>query len=141
MGKETNVRVISLRGAVKGIADKEHGKLSNYISAQVLSKYIEQSILEEAIEFNIPGTQLKGSGISAEAFMKICQAYVRAFADGALQTDRQREIAIKCSVLASAFALTGLIALIDEATGYQYEREYDALQVKSRAYISNEIRE
>lgn len=35
---------------------------------------------------------------------------------------------------------TGLIALIDEATGYQYDREEDALQVKIRAFISEELR-
>jgi P63C domain len=33
-----------------------------------------------------------------------------------------------------------LIALIDEATGYQYERAEDALQVKLRAFIADELR-
>ena len=38
-------------------------------------------------------------------------------------------------------AKVGLIALIDEATGYQYERETDALQIKLRTFIAAELRE
>jgi hypothetical protein len=44
-------------------------------------------------------------------------------------------------VIVSACAKTGLIALIDEATGYQYERESDALQVKLNAFIAEELRD
>ena len=35
----------------------------------------------------------------------------------------------------------GLIALIDEATGYQYDRAEDALQLKLKAFIADELRE
>lgn len=59
---------------------------------------------------------------------------------GALNTDRQREIAIQCSIVQSSCAKVGLIALIDEATGYQYERAEDALQIKLRAFIADELR-
>jgi len=58
-----------------------------------------------------------------------------------LATDRQREIAIRCSILLASCAKIGLIALIDEATGYQKEREEDALQIKLRAFIAEELRE
>jgi hypothetical protein len=37
-------------------------------------------------------------------------------------------------------AKVGLIALIDEATGYQYDRASDALQVKLRAFLTEEMR-
>jgi len=55
-------------------------------------------------------------------------------------TDRQRQMAIKASMFLSACAKVGLEALIDEATGYQYERAEDALQVKLRAFIADELR-
>jgi hypothetical protein len=42
--------------------------------------------------------------------------------------------------LTSGLTRTGLDALIDEATGYQYERAEDALQVKLRAFIAEELR-
>ncbi len=40
----------------------------------------------------------------------------------------------------SACAKVGLDALIDEATGYQFERADDALRVKLRAFIADELR-
>jgi hypothetical protein len=56
-------------------------------------------------------------------------------------TDRQVQMAMKASVFLSACAKLGLEALIDEATGYQYERAEDALQVKLRAFIAEELRD
>lgn len=141
VGDEENVRVISKAGAVKGIAGVDHGNLGVYTNIQGLTSYLDKSLLDEVIEFNIPGNPTPGKGISAETFLTICRAYVKALSNDALTTDRQRQIAIKCSVLISACANTGLIALIDEATGYQYEREENALQVKIKAYIADELRE
>jgi len=43
-------------------------------------------------------------------------------------------------VFATACAKVGLDALVDEATGNQYERAEDALQVKLRAYLAEEMR-
>lgn len=139
---DTKERVISLRATVKSIADVDAGNLSDYIGAQALKSYINKDlILGELIDFHIPGTQLKGKGIAAEKFLDICSGYVSAFSAGVLATDRQKEIAIRCSILLASCAKVGLIALIDEATGYQKEREEDALQVKLRAFIAEELRE
>jgi hypothetical protein len=49
-------------------------------------------------------------------------------------------MALKASMFLAACAKVGLDALIDEATGYQYERAEDALQVKLRAYLTDEMR-
>lgn len=135
-------RVISLRAAVKAIAKIEGSNLGDYIGVSALKPYINKAlVLDETVEFNIPGTQLKGRGIPAERFLDICQAYVGAFSSGELTTERQREIAINCSILLASCAKVGLIALIDEATGYQYEREKNALQIKLRAFIADELRD
>ena len=81
-----------------------------------------------------------GSGLTTEHFEAICRGYVQALYQNAPLTDRQREIAVKCAVLTAGLTRTGLDALIDEATGYQYERAEDALQVKLRAFIAEELR-
>ena len=39
-----------------------------------------------------------------------------------------------------ACSKVGLIALIDEATGYQFERPLDALQVKLKLFLEEEMR-
>ena len=42
-------------------------------------------------------------------------------------------------VLLMSLANVGITALVDEATGYQYDREKDALQVILKAYIADEL--
>jgi hypothetical protein len=139
---DTKERVISLGAILKSIAGRTGGNLADYIGVQALKPFIDKDlVLAETIEFNIPGTQFTGKGIPAERFLEICQAYVSALSANTLTTDRQREIAIRCSILLSSCAKVGLIALIDEATGYQYERAEDALQIKLRAFIADELRD
>lgn len=139
---DTGQRVINLRAVVRAIANKDHGALGDYIEARALKPYINSDlILGETVEFNIPGTQYQGRGIEADRFLDICRGYVNALSAGGLSTDRQREIAVRCSILLSSCAKVGLIALIDEATGYQHVRETDALQIKLQAYIAEELRD
>lgn len=138
---DTEDRVIALRSAIKSFAGVESGNLGSYVGASALKPFINSDlILGELVDFSIPGTQLTGRGMTTEHFELICTGYVQALYEKAPMTDRQREIAIKCAVLSAGLARTGLDALIDEATGYQYERAEDALQVKLRAFIAEELR-
>jgi len=137
----TGERVISVNRAVKAITDREGGNLGEYIGVSALKPFLDKDlILGEMVDYSVPGTHFRGKGITAERFLDICQAYLAALQAGALTSDRQREIAIKCSILLASCAKVGLIALIDEATGFQLEREEDALQVKLRAFIAEELR-
>lgn len=137
----TGERVIAMRSAVKSMTDTDGGDLATYIGAASLKPYFNKDlILEQSAHFSIPGTQFAGRGITTEHFELICRGYVQALYEKAPLTDRQREIAIKCAVLTAGLTRTGLDALIDEATGYQYERAEDALQVKLRAFIAEELR-
>lgn len=137
----TQDRVIALRSAVKSMTNVDSGKLGNYIGVSALKPYINSElILGELLEFSIPGTQFRGMGLTTKQFELICRGYVQALYEGAPLTDKQREVAIKCAVLTAGLTRTGLDALIDEATGYQYERAEDALQVKLRAFIADELR-
>lgn len=134
-------RVISMRATVKAIANDDNGDLNKYIGVKALRPYISiDGVSEHIIDFNITGISTKAKGITAETFLNICSAYVTAFANGEAMTAKQARIAANCSILLSACAKTGLIALIDEATGYQYEREENALQIKLRAFIAEELR-
>lgn len=138
----TEDRVIAMRSAVTAMTNTPGGDLETYIGAKSLKPFINKDLfLEELVQFSIPGTQFLGKGLTTEQFEIVCRAYVQALYQGANLTDRQREIAIKCAVLTSGLTRTGLDALIDEATGYQYERAEDALQVKLRAFIADELRD
>jgi P63C domain len=138
---DTGERVISLRAIVKSLAGIDASNLGDYIGVSALKPYINSDlVLGETRDFHIPGTQLRGRGILAERVIEILTGYVRALRAGALTTERQREIAAQCSLILGACAKVGLIALIDEATGYQYQRAEDALQIKLRAFIAEELR-
>lgn len=138
---DTGARVISLRATLKSIANVDSSALADYIGVNSMKPFIDKGkILAELVEFSIPGTSMKGLGMTTEHFEIICRGYVQALYEGAPLTDRQMKIAIKCAVLTSGLTRTGLDALIDEATGYQYERAENALQVKLRAFIAEELR-
>jgi hypothetical protein len=138
---DTGERVMSLRGVVKVLTGVEGGVLEDYIGVKALKSFVNSNlVLEESVEFFIPGVGGRGRGITAEQFENILSGYVRALHAGALKTDRQREIAATCAILGTSFLRLGIVALIDEATGYQYERAASALQVKLQAYIADELR-
>jgi len=138
---DTGQRLISMRATMKAIADRDGGGVADYIGVNALKPYINADLVAaELVELYIPGNPQKANCLESKKFLDICRAYVAALSDKALTTDRQREIAVRCSILLSACANVGLDALIDEATGYQYERREDELQIKLRLYIADELR-
>ena len=77
-------------------------------------------------------------GIRAEIIPKICDVWI----DAAEQTKlgvRQKAIADKAKIVMRALAHVGIIALVDEATGYQNIRRRDALQAILDAYLNKEL--
>lgn len=135
-------RVITMRAAVKSISGTEGGNLASYINAQIVKARLPDAIQDTYIDFLIRGNPQRAKGMQAETFLEICQAYVGAYSfEPENMTSRQKEIAMNCAILLSACAKVGLIALIDEATGYQYDRSATELQVKLQAYIAEELRD
>lgn len=83
--------------------------------------------------------QQKINGYEATALVDFCNVLLQARKDDKIKTDRQAIIADQCEILIRSFAKIGIIALVDEATGYQYEREKKELQAILKAFISDEI--
>ncbi len=85
--------------------------------------------------------------IEASLFVDICKAYIKAQRDG-LFTDnqgrvlqkweKQDDIANKLYMVMAAFAKVGIIAFIDEVTGYQELRERDELTTLLSLYLTEE---
>lgn len=134
-------RVISRTGATDVITGRKGGgNLESYLGVNALKGYISGHWTEEMVEFAMPGVQNKTvRGMDADTFLDICRAYVRALDDGSLVTERQVAIATKAGMFLAACAKVGLVALIDEATGYQYERPDDALELKMRLFLEEEM--
>nr|DAN18700.1 MAG TPA: P63C domain protein [Caudoviricetes sp.] len=145
---QDGTRVLSGRGmqeALKMVDETEDGKqtagtrLNRYLNQKSLNPFIYKD--KELDHFNpiicYKGTQ-KINGYEATILADICEAFLEARKSIELSV-RQRIIADQCEILIRAFARVGITALVDEATGYQYERERDALQSILKAYINEEL--
>jgi hypothetical protein len=130
---------------------KGGGALEKYIGVKALEPFIPlESVLARMVPFRlleVEGLEKAVKGLPADLMIEVCQGFVSALQSSfdpdsvyPKMTDRQRQMAVKASMFLSACAKIGLEALIDEATGYQYERAEDALQVKLRAFIADELR-
>jgi hypothetical protein len=73
------------------------------------------------------------------AIPKICEIWLDADRAGVLGK-RQREIAAKADILLRGFAHVGIVALVDEATGYQKDRAKDALAKILEEFVQKELR-
>lgn len=103
--------------------------LPEYISARYLIPYVSTELktkLENPITYINQNGRLT-MGIDATALPDICDVWITAREKGALNKE-QAKTAERAYVLMKAFATVGIIALIDEATGYQVERDRLALQ-------------
>lgn len=78
-------------------------------------------------------------GYDAKILPDICNLMLKGRREGVIKGSRQILIAEQCEILLSAFATIGITALIDEATGYQYERDKYALSKILEAYIAKEL--
>lgn len=149
---DTGQRVIgrtSFTEMLTGI--KGGGALEKYLGVESLKPFIPlDQVLERMVPFRLPeveGLERQVKGLPADALIDICKGFMQALEaaytgapDAPRLTARQREMAVKAGMFVTACAKVGLDALIDEATGYQYDRAEDALQVKLRAYLADELR-
>lgn len=79
------------------------------------------------------------SGYRAEVLADICEAMLEARDKGLLTTPRRLIIAKQCEVLMRGFMRVGIIALVDEATGYQKDRSRDELARILEAFVAKEL--
>ena len=129
---------------------KGGGGLEKYLSVSPLKPFINMDIvLERLVAFRLPEVEGLGKavkGLPHDLMIEICQGFVAALdahyrpGSGTQLTQRQIEMGMKASMFLSACAKVGLEALIDEVTGAQYDRAKDALEIKLKAYLEDELR-
>jgi hypothetical protein len=134
-------RVMAQREVVRVLTGNVKGDLGRYLDSQNLQAYINRErITEQAIRFSMPGTQYEGHGYEATLLLDICDAYLTARLKKELQPN-QEHIARQAEIITRACAKVGIIALIDEATGYQAFRKKQELQLKLQAFIADDLQE
>jgi len=113
--------------------------LPEYLSADYLRPHIGESLIEK-LRTPIPYLSIANkvsNGLEASVLPEICDFWVTLEKKGILQSE-QKEIADKAYILMRGFATIGIIALVDEATGYQEIRDRTALRQILDKYLLKE---
>lgn len=145
---EDGTRVLSQRGTLGGLglsrgssgSDSGGDRLASFAAGKAISPFISSdlmAVIENPLRFRHPGGGGAAYGYPATILPEICEAVLAARQAGALQR-QQLHIAAQCEALVRAFAKVGIVALVDEATGYQSARDRDELHRLLSAYLSEE---
>lgn len=143
---EDGTRVLSRRGVENALGMKNKGKkvgagkLPTFLDFNALKPFITADLAVPASNPIIYLLERGGYafGIKAEILPKICAVWMDANKTGKLN-ETQKRIAERAETLIKGFAEVGIIALVDEATGYQDLRARNELQKILAAYIAPEL--
>lgn len=115
-------------------------ELPNFIAAKNLLPYISEELLEilEPVDF-VNRRGQKAQGYKAELLPLVCDVYLDARKTGGVLTESQEKVAAQAEVLIRGFARVGIVALVDEATGYQKDRARNALSRILEQFIAKEL--
>lgn len=116
-------------GMARGSAGGGGDRLANFVMGDRIKPFIPNDIIPvitDPIRFRAPNGSI-AYGYDAEVLHALCLAILRARREDKLQK-QQMHIAERCEHLIAAWSLAGIIAAVDEATGYQYVRAKDAIE-------------
>lgn len=123
----------------KKAAGEAGAHLPLFVAPRQLEPFISNELLDGPLK---PIRYLDGRsvviGYDARILRAVCEIWLSARAAGALQ-DQQLDKAQRAEELMRALADVGIVALVDEATGYQAYRARDELQKILAAYIAPEL--
>ncbi len=148
------IRLLSERSVTKGLGGKRGGShwrrrkadplgahLPVYISANNLKAFIPNDLLKELgapIKYQPVGAHVIANGLKAELLPSVCDVWVNARDAGVLK-GHQVDMANQAEILKQGLSVVGIIALIDEATGFQKDRAQNALAEILEAFISKSL--
>jgi hypothetical protein len=146
---EDGRRVLSQRGFLHALGrsrsmqgrqrDSGGDNMPPFLVAKNLKPYLSNELVvaTKPIEFRTD-RGAKALGYPAELLLKVCEVFLRA-RDANDLAHNQQHIAVKAEALIRALAKTGIVALVDEATGYQTVRPRDALQSYLEMILRREL--
>ncbi len=126
---EDGRRVITKRSAVAALSssDRKGSDLTTYIERLPNGSEL-LATSANFVEFNLPGGRV-GHGVDAKTFAKMLQLYAAALQAGQLRAD-QMPVALRAVQLLAGVAEVGIVALVDEATGYRAQ-----LVAQNKAFV------
>ncbi|HYD28150.1 P63C domain-containing protein [Brevundimonas sp.] len=139
------IRAIGLtRGGVRSDLEAEKGagaELPRFAAQNWIKPFLGNDLelaLRSPIVFKLPVTGAVAYGYPATILADVCDAILRA-RDAGKAGPRQADIVKQADILVRGFARVGIVALVDEATGYQRDRAKDALAKILEAFVAKEL--
>ncbi|MBU1150450.1 MAG: P63C domain-containing protein [Proteobacteria bacterium] len=138
-------RVISGRGMTTAIGMKGRGQGIARIAGHRMLEISDNNNLPVAIQTPIkfrggsPKINTPSDGFEATVLQELCEAILRARDKGLLKTEQEIRYGQYADILMRSFARVGIIALVDEATGYQVIRPRDALNAYLELIVRKEL--
>jgi hypothetical protein len=142
---EDGTRVLSGRAIQKaiGYGGSSGDWLKKFVNTKAVSASIPAEIvagLSEPIKFmrvDAGGSQPITYGYEATKLIDLCDALIDLNKAGVLK-ENQKIYAEQAEIIIRSVAKVGIIALVDEVTGYQQKREKDALQKFLEKFLQEE---
>lgn len=138
----TNALLGSRSGASKRLkkVSSANGALTPiFLAPERLKPFISKEMLDGPLQ---PVTYIDGKktvvGFDATILPTACEIWLSARDAGVLQ-EQQRDKAQRAEILMRGLAHIGVVALVDEATGYQEVRDKQALQAILDRYLAKEL--
>lgn len=118
--------------------EKDGAQVPVFLAPNNIKPFITNDLLEGPLQpvFYKDGRR-HVVGFDASILTKVCDIWLQARDAGVLQK-QQMERAHKAELLIRALADVAIVALVDEATGFQNERERDALHNLLSVYLAEE---
>ena len=144
---EDETRVLSQRGLQSSVGMGTGGGLSGaprmveFVRSMEIKGIKNKDLaarLESPIEFQPPKGGRTAYGYPAAVLVDICDVILEMDQKG-LTTPNQTAIVERAKTLIRGLAFVGIIALVDEATGYQEIREQNALATILEKFIAQEL--
>ena len=144
---EGETRVLSQSGmflalglARRGLVPTKDGaQIPRFAASRAISPFIPNELITGLSNpINFAGPTRPTYGFPATILVDICDAVLKARQAGSLDR-QQKHLAERCEILVRGFAHLGIIALVDEATGFQEIREQRALAIILEKFIAKEL--
>jgi hypothetical protein len=139
---DDGTRVVTQAGLAAGVGIGSEGgsRISRFTGSKAMEPFVGKALasgLDSPVQFLMPQGGL-ANGYSATILTDLVDAVLEAWEAGALGK-QQEHIVAQCQALARGLMRVGIIALVDEATGYQKDRERDALAQILEKFVAKEL--
>jgi hypothetical protein len=139
----TQAGVLTALSMSQGTATKGGGdRIANFLNTKAVSPFVSSTLrdmITAPLKFRAQGTL--AYGYDATILPEICDAVLDARNSPSGLNYQQAHIAKQAEILLRAFAKVGIIALVDEATGFQYDRPRKDLEEQLKKFLSESLRQ